>query len=67
MFAMLADPEQTTLSFFVIVAFSLAIRACVGLFGYSGEATPPMYGDFEAQRHCTCLPLNLVPRLCACL
>ena len=23
----------------------------VGLHGHSGEGKPPMYGDFEAQRH----------------
>ena len=30
---------------------ALAIRAAVGLWDYSGHASPPMYGDFEAQRH----------------
>ncbi|EGN97885.1 glycosyltransferase family 57 protein [Serpula lacrymans var. lacrymans S7.3] len=24
---------------------------CIGLGGYSGYATPPIYGDYEAQRH----------------
>ena len=27
------------------------MRACVALHGYSGEGVPPMFGDFEAQRH----------------
>jgi alpha-1,3-glucosyltransferase len=35
----------------VVVVVALAVRACVGLYGYSGEAKPPMYGDFECQRH----------------
>ena len=42
--------------------FALYIRACVGLFGYSGESTPPMYGDFEAQRHWMEVTVNLAPR-----
>ena len=42
--------------------FALSVRACVGLAGYSGETTPPMYGDFEAQRHWMELTLNLPPR-----
>ena len=27
------------------------LRWCVGLWGYSGFQIPPMYGDYEAQRH----------------
>ena len=41
--------------------FALAIRAMVGLFGYSGEATPPLFGDFEAQRHWMEITINLPP------
>ncbi|KAI5117927.1 hypothetical protein M0805_002006 [Coniferiporia weirii] len=33
------------------VAVALWIKWCVGLGGYSGVGTPPMYGDYEAQRH----------------
>ena len=40
---------------------ALTVRAMVGLFGYSGEATPPMYGDFEAQRHWMEITVNLPP------
>lgn len=36
---------------YVIVIFALIIRCAVGLGGYSGLQTPPMFGDFEAQRH----------------
>lgn len=43
-------------------AFALAIRAMVGLAGYSGEHTPPMYGDFECQRHWMEITVNLPPR-----
>lgn len=36
---------------YVIVLFALIIRCAVGLGSYSGASTPPMFGDFEAQRH----------------
>ncbi|KAI8907883.1 glycosyl transferase [Gorgonomyces haynaldii] len=34
-----------------VLVFTLWIKYLVGLSGYSGENTPPMFGDFEAQRH----------------
>eukprot|EP00927_Polykrikos_kofoidii_P052189 TRINITY_DN45977_c0_g1_i1.p1 TRINITY_DN45977_c0_g1~~TRINITY_DN45977_c0_g1_i1.p1 ORF type:complete len:559 (+),score=41.53 TRINITY_DN45977_c0_g1_i1:138-1679(+) len=30
---------------------AVALRAAVASFPYSGEGIPPMYGDYEAQRH----------------
>ena len=30
---------------------SILIKIFVGMFGYSGENSPPKFGDFEAQRH----------------
>ena len=33
------------------VALAVLVRYLVSLHGHSGEATPPMYGDYEAQRH----------------
>ncbi|KAI0250725.1 ALG6, ALG8 glycosyltransferase family-domain-containing protein [Lactifluus subvellereus] len=30
---------------------SALVRLCVGLGSYSGQGTPPMFGDYEAQRH----------------
>ncbi|KAJ2625997.1 Glucosyltransferase-like protein [Coemansia sp. RSA 1358] len=35
----------------VSLLFGLLIRWCVALHGYSGYQQPPMYGDYEAQRH----------------
>jgi alpha-1,3-glucosyltransferase len=32
-------------------SFAILFRSMTGLWGYSGEASPPMHGDFEAQRH----------------
>lgn len=31
--------------------FALLVRWCVAAYPYSGYKKPPMYGDFEAQRH----------------
>ncbi|KAH9049839.1 glucosyltransferase [Lactarius hengduanensis] len=30
---------------------SAVVRWCIGLGSYSGQGTPPMFGDYEAQRH----------------
>ncbi|GAA5975083.1 hypothetical protein JCM21900_002433 [Sporobolomyces salmonicolor] len=35
----------------VALAAVVLVRWCAGLGGYSGYATPPLRGDFEAQRH----------------
>lgn len=43
----------------MIAVGALAIRAIVSLQPYSGYATPPMYGDFEAQRHWQEVTVNL--------
>lgn len=47
---------------YIIIVFAIIVRCAVGLGPYSGEHTPSMYGDFEAQRHwmeiTTHLPIN---------
>ncbi|KAJ2778350.1 Glucosyltransferase-like protein [Coemansia javaensis] len=35
----------------VTLLFSLLVRWCVSLHGYSGRGAGPLYGDYEAQRH----------------
>ncbi|KAG0496657.1 hypothetical protein HPP92_001348 [Vanilla planifolia] len=35
----------------IIVLFAALVRVLVSLGPYSGQGTPPMYGDYEAQRH----------------
>ncbi|KAJ7672726.1 ALG6, ALG8 glycosyltransferase family-domain-containing protein [Mycena rosella] len=35
------------------------VKVCVGLGSYSGERTPPMFGDYEAQRHWMELTIHL--------
>ncbi|KAJ8916499.1 hypothetical protein NQ315_000141 [Exocentrus adspersus] len=48
-------------SWLVIFGTLLAVllRCCTSLHPYSGEATPPMYGDYEAQRHWMEVTVNL--------
>ena len=36
---------------FTVAIAAVLIRWCLSLWKYSGESTPPMFGDFEAQRH----------------
>ncbi|VEU20810.1 DEKNAAC101745 [Brettanomyces naardenensis] len=36
---------------YIIIVFALIVRCAVGIGPYSGEKSPPMFGDFEAQRH----------------
>ncbi|KIM66625.1 glycosyltransferase family 57 protein [Scleroderma citrinum Foug A] len=41
------------------IAVSVWVKWCIGLGGYSGCATPPMFGDYEAQRHWMELTIHL--------
>lgn len=36
---------------YTVVIFAIIVRSAIGFGSYSGAGTPPMYGDFEAQRH----------------
>lgn len=47
------------LELLMIGAGALALRAIVSLQPYSGYNKPPMYGDFEAQRHWQEITVNL--------
>ena len=38
-------------SMVMIISIALLIRILIGLWGHSGMGCPPMFGDFEAQRH----------------
>lgn len=42
-----------------IVLVSVAIRWLISLWGYSGQGKPPMFGDYEAQRHWMEITANL--------
>ncbi len=39
--------------------FALLVRVLIGRWPYSGAKTPPIFGDFEAQRHWLEVTLNL--------
>ncbi|RDB17831.1 Dolichyl pyrophosphate Man9GlcNAc2 alpha-1,3-glucosyltransferase [Hypsizygus marmoreus] len=38
---------------------STLVKACISLGSYSGKGTPPMFGDYEAQRHWMELTVHL--------
>ncbi|KAF7414155.1 hypothetical protein HZH68_002644 [Vespula germanica] len=42
-----------------IFIFALIVRWCVTYHSHSGQEKPPMYGDYEAQRHWQEITLNL--------
>ncbi|KAF8645218.1 hypothetical protein AX16_008045 [Volvariella volvacea WC 439] len=42
-----------------IIAASTLVKLCMSMGSYSGRGTPPMYGDYEAQRHWMELTLHL--------
>ncbi|XP_063388623.1 dolichyl pyrophosphate Man9GlcNAc2 alpha-1,3-glucosyltransferase [Cydia fagiglandana] len=49
-----ADPDRFTVTKDALlpgVFFALLVRWCVAAYPYSGYKKPPMYGDYEAQRH----------------
>lgn len=43
----------------VCIAAAICIRVMVSVWGYSGLGVPPMFGDFEAQRHWLEITTNL--------
>ncbi|VBB26468.1 unnamed protein product [Acanthocheilonema viteae] len=38
-------------TFLALICFAVIVQIALSLGSYSGHATPPMHGDFEAQRH----------------
>ncbi|XP_014102595.2 probable dolichyl pyrophosphate Man9GlcNAc2 alpha-1,3-glucosyltransferase [Bactrocera oleae] len=44
------------------ISVAIAVRAIVSLYSYSGQGQPPMYGDYEAQRHWQEITTNLEPK-----
>ncbi|XP_047518533.1 dolichyl pyrophosphate Man9GlcNAc2 alpha-1,3-glucosyltransferase [Pieris napi] len=49
-----ADPDKFTVTKEALLPglfFALVIRWCVAAYPYSGYKKPPMFGDYEAQRH----------------
>lgn len=44
---------------YILILTAIILRTAVGLGGHLGYHTPPLFGDFEAQRHWIELTLNL--------
>ncbi|KDQ62345.1 glycosyltransferase family 57 protein [Jaapia argillacea MUCL 33604] len=42
-----------------VIGGSMWVKWCVSLGSYSGQGTPPMFGDYEAQRHWMELTIHL--------
>ncbi|CAI9772736.1 unnamed protein product [Fraxinus pennsylvanica] len=49
----------TKSAFLCISLFALVVRLAVAIHPYSGAATPPKFGDYEAQRHWMEITINL--------
>jgi hypothetical protein len=47
----LGDDRSGRKFLYIVITFSVVMRALVGLSYYSGENMPPKYGDFECHRH----------------
>lgn len=50
---------QGKLQLALISCFAVLLRCCITHHSHSGEGKPPMYGDYEAQRHWQEITLNL--------
>lgn len=50
---------QGELKIVLILSCAILLRCCVTFHPHSGEGKPPMYGDYEAQRHWQEITLNL--------
>ena len=48
-----------TLEEILAIVGALCIRAMMSIHPHSGQSTPPMYGDYEAQRHWQEITVNL--------
>lgn len=51
--------QLSKLQLFMVACGAFALRAIISLQSYSGHNKPPMYGDFEAQRHWQEITINL--------
>ncbi|KAL5016302.1 hypothetical protein ScPMuIL_005891 [Solemya velum] len=47
------------ITYFLIASLAVLIRWCISLNKYSGAGSPPLYGDYEAQRHWMEITYNL--------
>ncbi|KAL5473152.1 hypothetical protein EMCRGX_G027600 [Ephydatia muelleri] len=59
MFIALFERTPALHSAILISVVAFTVRTCVSLHPYSGAGKPPLYGDFEAQRHWMEITYNL--------
>jgi len=45
--------------FMCVVSFGIFVRTCISYHPHSGQGVPPMFGDYEAQRHWMEITTNL--------
>ncbi|ETN22969.1 hypothetical protein, variant [Phytophthora nicotianae INRA-310] len=55
----LEENDEKRAGMWLVWLFLILVRWMVGLHSYSGEHTPPMFGDYEAQRHWMEITINL--------
>ncbi|CAB4069936.1 ACTR2 [Lepeophtheirus salmonis] len=55
----LAYKIELRMNHLILGLFGLLLRASVSVWPHSGKGSPPMYGDYEAQRHWQEVTLNL--------
>ncbi|XP_049838724.1 dolichyl pyrophosphate Man9GlcNAc2 alpha-1,3-glucosyltransferase [Schistocerca gregaria] len=55
----MTDRVSRRVCLILVVSVAIFLRWCVSLFSYSGQNKPPMFGDYEAQRHWMEITLNL--------
>ena len=51
--------NMLTLEEILVIVGGLCVRAMMSIHPHSGQGTPPMYGDYEAQRHWQEITVNL--------
>lgn len=51
--------SKSKCSYLAIILMAIFFRVLVGLHSFSGESSPPRFGDFEAQRHWMEITVNL--------
>ncbi|KAE8914427.1 putative dolichyl pyrophosphate Man9GlcNAc2 alpha-1,3-glucosyltransferase [Phytophthora fragariae] len=55
----LEENDEKRAGLWLVWLLIVLVRWLVGLHSYSGEHTPPMFGDYEAQRHWMEITINL--------
>ncbi|PAV83949.1 hypothetical protein WR25_21702 [Diploscapter pachys] len=54
-----SSSDDTSLSVFLLLSIAFSFQCALAFTGYSGQGKPPLFGDFEAQRHWMEITINL--------